>query len=248
MKRRVLVMWAHPRSTSTAFEWMMRQRGDFVVFHEPFGLSYYNSGDRLSERSLHIPPQPEHNYQAVKQKLLQVVQRKPIFIKDMATYIIHLADEEFMTNFTHTFIIRHPRKTLPAIFHHWSDFTFKEAGYEDLWNLFEKVKTQTGKTPVVIDSDDLLQNPIQVIKAYCNAVDIPFIAKALSWQPGDRQEVSWYDAGSWHEYLKTSQELKERTDKNYLAIEDSNHLTKAYEICLPFYEKLERHRLVITAD
>ena len=98
---------------------------------------------------------------------------------------------------------------------------------------------------MVIDSDELLQNPQEVIKAYCDAVAIPFILKALSWEAGDRKQVSWFDGGSWHDYLKTSQGLKERKDKNYLAIEDNEHLTKAYEICLPFYEKLYQHRLVV---
>lgn len=248
MKEKILAMWAHPRSTSTAFEWMMRQRGDFWVFHEPFGLSYYNSEDRLSKRSLDILPQPEHNCKNVRKNLKQAIQQQNVFIKDMATHIIHLADEEFLADFTHTFLIRHPRKTLPAIFHHWSDFTLEETGYKDLWDLFQKVKAQSIKPPVVIDSDDLLQSPPEVVKAYCDAVDIPFVSQALNWQPGDREEVSWFDEGSWHEYLKTSQELKERKNKNYLDIEDNEHLTKAYEISFPYYDKLYQHRLGTSVD
>jgi len=33
----IYILWATPRSTSTAFEWMMRMRGDMACFHEPFG-------------------------------------------------------------------------------------------------------------------------------------------------------------------------------------------------------------------
>jgi len=36
-----LTLWATPRSTSTAFEWMMRQRGDFDCYHEPWNELYY---------------------------------------------------------------------------------------------------------------------------------------------------------------------------------------------------------------
>ena len=46
----MLVLWATPRSTSTAFEWMMRQRGDFTCFHEPFNEAYYYGSDRRSRR------------------------------------------------------------------------------------------------------------------------------------------------------------------------------------------------------
>ena len=38
----VLVLWAVPRSTSTAFERMMSQRGDHTCVHEPFGEVWYS--------------------------------------------------------------------------------------------------------------------------------------------------------------------------------------------------------------
>ena len=50
MDNRMLVLWATPRSTSTAFEWMMRQRGDFRCLHEPFGVPYYRGADRRTTR------------------------------------------------------------------------------------------------------------------------------------------------------------------------------------------------------
>ena len=37
----IYILWATPRSTSTAFEWMMRMRGDMACFHEPFGEAWY---------------------------------------------------------------------------------------------------------------------------------------------------------------------------------------------------------------
>jgi hypothetical protein len=43
---KILVLWATPpRSTSTAFEWMMRMRGDLNCFHEPFGEAWYKGED-----------------------------------------------------------------------------------------------------------------------------------------------------------------------------------------------------------
>ena len=47
---RMLVLWANPLSSSTAFEWMMRQRGDFTCIHEPFNEAYYFGSDRRSQR------------------------------------------------------------------------------------------------------------------------------------------------------------------------------------------------------
>ncbi|MEM7800727.1 MAG: hypothetical protein AAF633_16160 [Chloroflexota bacterium] len=45
-----------------------------------------------------------------------------------------------------------------------------------------------------IDSDDLLEDPHSMVEIYCNAVGIPYMKKALSWEPGARDEVSWWDA------------------------------------------------------
>jgi adenylylsulfate kinase len=44
------VLWATPRTTSTAFEWMMRMRGDMACFHEPFGLAWYQGSDARARR------------------------------------------------------------------------------------------------------------------------------------------------------------------------------------------------------
>ena len=41
----ILVLWAVPRSTSTAFERMMKQRGDHEIAHEPFGEVWYSIGN-----------------------------------------------------------------------------------------------------------------------------------------------------------------------------------------------------------
>ena len=46
----------HPRrSTSTAFEWMMQQRGDFTCFHEPFNEAHYYGSDRRSQQDADVP-------------------------------------------------------------------------------------------------------------------------------------------------------------------------------------------------
>ncbi|WP_293067954.1 hypothetical protein [Okeania sp. SIO2B3] len=39
MNQKIIALWSTPRSSSTAFRWMVKQRGDFLVLHEPFGRS-----------------------------------------------------------------------------------------------------------------------------------------------------------------------------------------------------------------
>jgi hypothetical protein len=40
-----------------------------------------------------------------------------------------------------------------------------------------------GTSPPVIDSNDLLETPEKTVEAFCEAVGIPFIKEALSWEP-----------------------------------------------------------------
>ena len=77
----------------------------------------------------------------------------------MARYIYDRADEVFLSHFDHTFIIRHPAKALPSLFARWSDFRLNEAGYAELYQMFEATKAFLGKVPSVIDSNDLVYKP-----------------------------------------------------------------------------------------
>ena len=66
--KKIVALWAVPRSTSTAFEWMMRQRGDMVCLHEPFGEAWYQgeeprwprTGERQNPSDELSPDQFEH--------------------------------------------------------------------------------------------------------------------------------------------------------------------------------------------
>ena len=107
------------------------------------------------------------------------------------------------------------------------------------------VWSNTGKTPVVIDSDDLLEDPFGMVEAYCNAVDIPFIEEALSWKPGARDEVSWWDGGSFHENLRNSDGLKPQK-RNYTEVNElPDRVKEIYDIVMPHYNELYAHRLNI---
>ncbi|MEM7118780.1 MAG: hypothetical protein AAF614_40560 [Chloroflexota bacterium] len=109
--------------------------------------------------------------------------------------------------------------------------------------LFDRLADKTGVAPPVIDSDDLLENPYGMVEAYCKAVDIPFIPEALSWEPGARQEVSYYDTGSWHDNLRQSDGLK-RQPRKYIDISEAPDFVKEmYDIVLPDYEYMYAYRL-----
>ena len=95
MDNRMLALWATPRSTSTAFEWMMRQRGDFRCLHEPFGVPYYRGADRRTTRFDENPQDMSITYASTWQDVQREHRKGRVFIKDFPNYIMHMADSEF---------------------------------------------------------------------------------------------------------------------------------------------------------
>ncbi len=238
---KILVLWATPRSTSTAFEWMMRMRGDFECLHEPFGQAYYCGADRRTTRPEEVEYRPEISYNQTWKDIQARAAQGPVFSKDFPNYIMHMADGQFLDHFQHTFLIRHPRKVLPSMYAHWKSFTLDETSFEALHDMFDLVRERYGAVPPVIDSDDLVADPATVIEAYCSAVGIPFLPDALEWETGDREEVTWY-GGPWHDSLKQSTGLAPQ-QRDYADIGDVPLLTELYEACLPHYEALHRDRI-----
>ncbi len=241
---KILVLWATPRSTSTAFEWMMRMRGDMTCFHEPFGEWWYQGEDarwpRLKPDSLRTPGL---TFDSVWDALQAAAAQGPVFSKDFPHYIEHRWSDDFLAHFNHSFLIRDPAKVATSMYKHWPDFVLKEIAILEQRQLFDRLADQTGSAPPVIDSDDLLEDPHGVVEAYCNAVGIPYLPEALSWEPGERDEVAWYDGGSWHDNLRNSDGLKAQPRRYINITEAPDRVKEIYDTVLPHYEAMHRHRL-----
>ncbi|MDJ0556621.1 MAG: sulfotransferase family protein [Microcoleaceae cyanobacterium MO_207.B10] len=244
MDQKIIALWSTPRSRSTAFMWMVKQRGDFLALHEPFGASAYYSEERIFNRFPDITPQAEYNYQNVLQDLKVKSQNNRLFIKDFPCYFIQIVNNEFIDYFQHTFLIRNPAQMLPSYYYKMPDLNFEECGYKQLFELFNKVIERTGKIPVVINADDLVENTIDIVQEYCSRIGIPFIPEVLNWNsPSNTNEISWWDNGSWLEDLRISCGFQ-KTEKSYLKIHQDQKLLSLYNLCMPYYEKLNQHRLL----
>lgn len=225
-----VALWSVPRSISTAFERVFVERDDFEVFHEPFGESYYYSEERLSDRYSDEEPRPEDNYENVLARLLKPHENR-VFVKDMAYHTKPLIDPEFVSHFRNTFIIRDPKYVIASLSRMWPDFTLEETGFEQLYRLF-RYATEAEEV-VVVDAMTFSENPVGVLAAYCEHLEIPFRTDDLSWQPGEVRE--WENWEGWHEEAQQSSGIKpaERKDPE-LPLE----LQEAYEYCLPYYYQL----------
>ena len=99
----------------------------------------------------------------------------------------------------HTFLIRHPQKAVPSYARlcegdasaitGFYGFDGKEMGYKELRQLFDFVRAQTGKTPLLIESEEMLKDPEGVMKMWCDEVGISFDKSMLEWDDQKREHL-----------------------------------------------------------
>lgn len=226
------VLWSVPRSVSTAFERSIVQLSilleaqasissdgasgeSMAVFHEPFGQPYYYSSEQVSTRFPINPTQP--TFKNTLDTML-TSQSTHVFSKDMAYYVKNDVPGLVHTDMKHTFIIRHPSKTVPSLY--LATFSAKdyeqtlafdktEVGFVELLQVYHYVKNTLGQTPIVIDSDDLLRDPEAYMQAYCKEVGLPFTKDMLVWEKG-LVPKGWEDWEGWHDDAINSDGLKKR--------------------------------------
>ena len=248
----IYFIWATPRSTSTAFEWMMRQRGDLACFHEPFGMAWYQGPEARAPRPATAGKQrPEATFEKIWTDILAAAERRPVFVKDMPHHTDHMWDDAFLDRINHSFLIRDPAKVLASLHR-----SYQKAGIEDGFEaheisfgpqqaLFELLRRRMGQAPPVLDSDDLLEDPATMVRIYCEAIGIRFIADALSWEPGARNEVLWYDENDdvWHASLRDSDGLKPIPRNPVEPAHLPANLSGHYEKFMAHYSALHAYRL-----
>ncbi len=242
--KQILAFWVHPRSISTGFERIFIERGDFKVLHEPFSPLYYVYEKRVDCPGQHIDPNVPMSYPEIKTWILEEAEASPVFFKDMCYHPFdHVSrDPAFIRQMTNTFLIRDPEKTVLSNYVMNPDITSEEIGIELTYRLFETVKEIVGQAPIVIDADELEDDPDGVTKAYCDAVGIPFIPEAMHWEAG-KHIKAWDSWKEWHVDATESAGIEKNMETFDFGLDDRPRLREYYEHHLPFYEELFDHRL-----
>jgi hypothetical protein len=68
--------------------------------------------------------------------------------------------------------------------------------------IYKNAHTRSDKSPI-IDSADVQRNPQRMLQVLCNALDIPFTDKMLSWPAGRRNSDGVW-ASHWYDAVETS--------------------------------------------
>ncbi|XP_071942502.1 uncharacterized protein [Antedon mediterranea] len=261
-----VMLWTVPRSISTAFERCMGGLNNVELIHEPYVTAYYFGPEKRYQHAPFIPTDEEYTYSGVQKKLESKYEnRDSIFCKDMA-YALDDKYETLPIGYKHTFLIRDPTKahtsmyklcTKPWLLNYSLIDLVMPQGYafKQLWDLYEHVTDVLKQDTIVIDADDLLRYPEQVIRRYCIATGLQFNDGMLEWKSNVDITQNWSSSlkllnyvGVYESAMKSNsffqdsarQEKKKDIDVSSLP-ED---IKKAIEVSQPFYDKLYRVRLI----
>lgn len=156
-----------------------------------------------------------------------------------------LADRRFLAEARHAFLIRRPEEIVASSCALDRRMTITAIGLERLCEVQAAVRRAGGDASVVIDSDDLVRRPEATMAAYCAAVGLSFIARALTWEPGERPE--WRRSARWHAEVSASSGFERRERAYRHTVENSPVLAAFAAHHRPFYERLYAQRLDVTA-
>ncbi|MBL8789883.1 MAG: hypothetical protein JNM45_05250 [Rhizobiales bacterium] len=247
----IIALWSHPRSMSTAFERIMRSRGDLDCLHEPFMYDYYVHRSR--KVMPHFEAQPEHpvSYDEIRATILAKAKTQPVFFKDMSYYVMPhiLADEEFLRRITHSFLIRDPMASIVSYAKLDPAVSLDEIGLESQAKHADALKHLTGRTPVIVQSERVQNDPEGQMKAYWQAVGLDHRPQALNF--ADDVPNDWQQVSGWHKDVMASKSILPWTDADVAKVrrqfdglvERAPHFATYYAHHLPFYAKLAAQAL-----
>lgn len=197
MKR--IAMWSGPRNLSTAMMYAFGARKDCAVWDEPYYAAY------LLETGLNHPMRDDILAQW-PQKPLDISERltgpiphgKPVYYqKHMTQHMLPAFDREWMHDVTSVFLIRHPARVIASYHAKRESPSLSDIGFREQAGIYDQVAQHLGHAPIVIDSADIRNDPEAMLRALCQAIDLPFDPAMLSWPKGGHpQDGPW--APHWY--------------------------------------------------
>jgi len=189
---KIVFLISTPRSLSTAFLRAIQARGEvdkqyyMSIFNEPFMPVSWWQDEALGGYNR---PEAPKTYQMAVDQILTEAERSAVFIKEQSYIVQELLqyDDRLFNNSNVTFaiLLRNPHhitisfyKKLGKTFDKFSDLIGQKGCYE----LWQEIKKRTGKSPVIVITEELYQHPYETMHQFCQSVDIPFIPEALQWK------------------------------------------------------------------
>ena len=189
--------WSGPRNISTALMYSFRERADTTVVDEPFYAHYLRvSGREHPGYQEVLNSQDQYSEQVIRNVIKGHYETPVVFFKQMCHHLVEI-DLSFLDNCSNILLIREPSLVIRSHAKNVPDLKVSDIGL-DIQNFLLNKILESGETPVVVDSANLLMQPEAILKELCQHLEIAFDDSMLSWEPGAKPEDGVW-AKHWYE-------------------------------------------------
>lgn len=195
-----LMLWAHPRSRSTALERAFIERGDCVVLHEPFSKARYHGTDAsaLASAVSSSALSPSSPSPLLSDVVFAPSGAKHAVVKDMPSHAAY--SDTFLATFTHhIFLVRDPADSVRSYYKVDPGFGDDEAGYDEMLALVKRVSA-AGAAVRVLESDVFSVSAEEVLRDVCGFLGLDWVERMVRWETR-KAMPAW---GMWSKFHKTA--------------------------------------------
>lgn len=230
-----IAMWSGPRNLSTALMYAFGNRPDFAIWDEPFYAPYLAKTGYDHPMAADIIAAHESDPEKVAKRCLDTIpaEKPHFYMKHMPHHMIDGFPTVWAKECINIHLIRHPARVIASYGVKRSDITDDDIGFRQQAELFDQIGG------VVIDSADIRQDPENMLKKLCAAIDLPFDPAMLSWSAGPRADDGIWAAHWYNAVHKSTGFAGAEGALPILSGRDINLLENA----LPYYEKMAAHKI-----
>lgn len=188
-------MWSGPRNLSTAMMYAFENRADFAVWDEPFYAPYLAATGLDHPMRDEIIVAHETNAQIVAQRCIDTIpaEKPHFYMKHMPHHMIDGFPLGWARHCVNIHLIRHPARVIASYGAKRDRMTLPDIGYLQQAALYDRIGG------LVIDSADIRQDPENMLRKLCSAIDLSFDPAMLHWPAGARKDDGiwashWYNA------------------------------------------------------
>ncbi|MFC4271204.1 HAD family hydrolase [Sneathiella chungangensis] len=233
-------MWSGPRNISTAMMRSFASRPGCKVVDEPF-YAYYLARTGLRHPMFEevIASQPT-DWRLVAENLnAPLLSARLLYIKHMTHHMLEEIDLGVFRNHLNCFLIRDPRRVIASYSAKWDRITTEDIGIRRQLEIFNALTQLTGKTPVVIEAEDILKKPEEMLAKLCAALGIDWCAEMLSWASGRHPEDGVW-ASHWYASVEASTGFAPFEERKIALADNLEELAVEQQ---PYYDALRAHKI-----
>jgi hypothetical protein len=196
-----IAMWSGPRNLSTAMMYSFAARGDCAVWDEPFYAPYLKATGANHPMAAEIMAAHETDPEAVAARCSGSIpaENPHFYMKHMPHHMVDGFPMDWARDCVNVFLIRHPARVVASYARKLEGPSLADIGFVQQADLYDRIAAWQGKPPVVIDSDDIRNDPKGMMQALCDTIGLPWTEQMLHWPAGGHPEdgvwaAHWYGA------------------------------------------------------